>query len=273
MGIPGRLALVLALSVMVACVFAYGQEDLHNLVSETVNNELHSQSGEHYWMFEDANSSARKHEITRVIETKECWLRWPLSIDSHPATAQEKKKAEERLQQLVNDSQAREKNRKEIDEDTKKANGVMQILPDAFLFRKTGQQGRTIQLAFRPNPKYEPSSNEGKVFHAMSGVLVIDMKEKRLRQISGQLTEDIDFGGGILGKIRKGGTFKVIQQELAPGDWEVTLLDVHVSGRALLFHTISEQQHETMTNFKPVPANIDLRQAAEIVRSGSQIAK
>lgn len=270
MGLRRQLGLGMALSLVLACGCAYGQDDLHALVSETVNNELHSQSGEHYWMFRDANSGGAKPEIKRVVETKECWFSWPLSVDGHPATNDDKKKAEDRLQQLVNDAQAREKNRKEIDEDTKKANGVMQILPDAFLYKKTSQRGQTIQLAFRPNPNYKPSSNEAKVFHSMAGVLIIDAKEKRLKQIAGKLTEDVDFGGGILGKIHKGGTFKVIQTEVAPGDWEVTLLDVHVSGRALFFHTISEQQHETMTQFKPVPANIALNQAAQMAKDGAQ---
>lgn len=270
MSFRGELGLGLVAVCFLVCGSAYGQEDLHALVADVVNNELHSQSGEHFWMFKDANAGANRRETKRVVETKECWFSWPLSINGHPATAEDKKKAKERLEQLVNDPQAREKNRKEIDEDSNKANSVLKILPDAFVFRKAGQQGRLLQLAFKPNPKYEPSSNEAKVFHAMAGVLVVDVKEKRLRKIAGTLTHDIDFGAGILGKIREGGTFKVIQTEMAPGDWEVTLLDVHVSGRALFFHTISEQQHERMTNFEAVPARMDLKQAVQMAETGAR---
>jgi hypothetical protein len=44
--------------------------------------------------------------------------------------------------------------------------------------------------------------------------------------------------------------------------------DVHISGRALFFHPISEQQHEVKSQFKRVPAGLRLAQAASIV-SGS----
>ena len=80
-------------------------------------------------------------------------------------------------------------------------------------------------------PQYRPSSNEAKVFHAMEGVLLIDAKQTRLAKLTGKLISDVDFGFGILGRLRKGGTFEVVQSEVAPNDWEVSLLDVHISGR------------------------------------------
>ena len=170
---------------------------------------------------------------------------------------------------MVKDPDTRRKSRQEIDEDDQKANALLKILPDAFLFSGIVRQGGSIRLNFRPNPKYSPSSNEAKVFHQMAGVLVINAKETRLARIAGKLTSDVDFGLGILAKIQKGGTFNIVQSEIAPGDWEITLLDVHISGRALFFHTIAEQQHEVETRFKPVPAGISLQQAASLVQQAA----
>ena len=99
----------------------------------------------------------------------------------------------------------------------------------------------------------------------MEGVLLIDAKQTRLAKLSGELISDVDFGLGILGKLKKGGTFEVVQSEVAPGDWEVSLLDVHISGRALFFHSIGEQQHEARSQFKPVPSGLSLVQAAHMV--------
>ena len=90
------------------------------------------------------------------------------------------------------------------------------------------------------------------------------------RRISGELLSDVDFGFGILGKLNKGGTFEVVQSQVAPGDWEVSLLDVHISGRALLFHSISEQQDEVRSEFKPVPSGLSLAQAASMVAKSSK---
>src|SRR5581483_5271383 len=104
---------------------------------------------------------------------------------------------------------------------------------DAFLFQVAGRHGETVRLQFRPNPAFDPPSNEAKVFHAMAGILVINTRAKRLEKINGTLMSDIDFGFGILGKIHKGGTFAVVQSEMAPSDWEVTSLNVNINGRAL----------------------------------------
>jgi hypothetical protein len=143
-------------------------------------------------------------------------------------------------------------------------------LPEAFLFARAGREGKSIRLKFRPNPKYRPSSNEAKVFHAMEGVLLIDAKQTRLAKLSGRLISDVDFGFGILGKLRKGGTFEAVQSEVAPKDWEVSLLDVDISGRALFFDSIGEQQHEVRSQVKPVPSGLSLAQAASMVAKNSK---
>jgi hypothetical protein len=45
----------------------------------------------------------------------------------------------------------------------------------------------------------------------------------------------------------------------------MSLLDVRITGRALFFHTNSEQQHEIRSQFRPVPSGLSLAQAAAMV--------
>ena len=240
-------------------------EDPHSLVEEVVKNETQSDQNPHYWIYLEDNTQHGKREQNRILQMHDCWLRWPVKINGRNPSDQDKKKADEEIQKLVSDPQARQQDRQKIDEDSNKASTLLKILPDAFLFTDAGRVGQRLKLRFRPNPKYNPSSNEAKVFHNMAGFLLIDPKEKRLAEISGKLIQDVGFFGGILGKLRKGGTFAVIQTEVAAQDWEVTTLDVHITGKALFFHTISEQQRECMTNFKPVPDGISLKDAAALV--------
>jgi hypothetical protein len=200
----------------------------------------------------------------------DCWLTWPVSIDGHPPTQEELKHAQEEIDRLVNKDDARKKNRKEIDADGQKSAELLKLLPNAFLFTRSAHEGRSIRLKFRPNPNYRASSNEAKVFHSMEGVLLLDPKQNRLVKLSGKLISDVDFGFGILGKLQKGGTFEVVQSQVAPKDWEVSLLDVHISGRALFFHSIGEQQHEVRTQFKPVPHGLNLAEAASMLTQGSK---
>jgi hypothetical protein len=66
--------------------------------------------------------------------------------------------------------------------------------------------------------------------------------------------------------LQEDGTFDVRQQQVGPGHWEISLLKVNIHGRALFFKTISVQQDEKHTNFKRIPDELTLAQAADLVR-------
>jgi len=258
--------LLVALSFLLLSPAATAQVNPQALVSEMVENELESQKHPRYWMFLDSERKPGRTELSRVIQMPTCWLKWPIAIDGHPPTEKEQKHALEQLEKLENSVNARKKNRDEIDADGQKSAELMKLLPNAFLFIRGGREGKSVRLKFRPNPKFRPSSNEAKVFHRMEGVLLIDAEQTRLAKLSGTLISNVDFGFGILGKLQKGGSFEVVQSEVAPKDWEMSLLDVHISGRALFFHSIGEQQHEVRSQFKPVPSGLSLAEAVSVVK-------
>jgi hypothetical protein len=265
----GRFREVLSFFLL-ASMAAIAQGNPQALVTKMVENELRSQNHPRYWMYLDSKRKPGRSEVFRVIQMPECWLTWPVTIDEHAPTEAEQKHAREQLEKLVNNADARKKSRSEIDADGRKSAELLKLLLDAFLFTKAGREGNYVQLKFRPNPKYRPPNNEAKVFHRMEGVLLIDAQQTRLAKLSGALISDVDFGFGILGKLKKGGTFEVVQSEVAPRDWEVSLLDVHISGRALFFHSIGEQQNEVRSQFKPVPSGLSLAQAAAMVAKNSK---
>lgn len=256
--------------LLLTSTVAVGQGDARVLVSKMVDNELESQKHPRYWMYLDHQRKAAKNEVDRIVQMPECWLAWPVSINGHPPTEEETKHAREQLEKLAKDADARKRNREEIVADAQKSATLLKMLPKAFLFTNDGQVGDSIRFRFRPDPKFQPTSNEAKVFHSMEGVLLVDAKQTRLAKLSGELISDVNFGLGILGKLEKGGRFEVVQSEVAPHDWEMSRLDVHISGRALFFHTISEQQHEVRSQFRPVPAELRLAQAALIVSATAQ---
>jgi hypothetical protein len=247
------------------------QDSPRELVAKMVQNELTSQKQPRYWMYLDSTEKPGQTEVDRVIQTPECWVSWPVSVNGSPPTEKEMSKARDHMESLVNNPRLRRKNRAEIDADSHKSAELLKMLPDVFLFTGDGRQGNSVRLKFRPNPKYRPPSNESKVFHHMEGIVLIDAKQIRLARLSGTLTSDVEFGFGILGKLQKGGTFEVIQSEVAPNYWEVSLLDVQISGRALFFHTIGEQQHEIKSQFESVRSDLGVAEAAaRVVRNSNQ---
>jgi hypothetical protein len=267
---PVVLTAILSSIFLVPSSAVTADQDLRAVVSKMVENELNAQKNPRYWMYLDNKRERNHSQVDRVLQLPECWMTWPVSIDGRPPTAAERQHARGEIDKLVHDQDARRKNHRDIESDLQKANSVLKILPEAFLFIRDGRAGRSIKLKFRPDPKYDPSSNEAKVFHRMQGTLLIDAAEIRLARLNGYLISDVDFGLGILGKVYRGGTFEVVQSRLLPKVWEVSRLDVHISGRALLFHTIGEQQHETKTQFKRVPSGLTLAQAAALVEGGVQ---
>ena len=247
------------------------QDNPRELVLKMVQNELASQKEPRYWMYLDSKEKPGRTEVDRVIQTPECWVSWPVSVNGIRPTEKEVSNAREYMESLVNNPRLRRKNRGEIDADSRKSAELLKMLPDVFLFTEDGRQGNSVRLKFRPNPKYRPPSNESKVFHHMEGILLIDAKQIRLAKLSGTLASDVEFGFGILGKLQKGGTFEVVQSEVAPNDWEVSLLDVQITGRALFFHTIGEQQHEVKSQFEPVRPDLGVAQAAaKVARNSDQ---
>jgi hypothetical protein len=139
------------------------------------------------------------------------------------------------------------------------------MMPDAFLFSHGERRGDLIQLNFRPNPHFKPHTREAQVFHAMEGSISLT-KQNRLAEISGHLTREVKFAGGLLGHLDEGGQFDVQQAEVAPGYWELTVLKVQMKGKALFFKTIGAQQKFSKSNFKLVPDDLTMAQAAELLR-------
>jgi hypothetical protein len=99
--------------------------------------------------------------------------------------------------------------------------------------------------------------------------MVVDTKQKRIKQLRGTLTHDVDFGYGLLGKLQKGGTFEIERQQIAPGIWDITTTHIHIQGRALIFKSISEEQDEVTSNYHRTPASLSLADAAKMLKDGS----
>jgi hypothetical protein len=120
-------------------------------------------------------------------------------------------------------------------------------------------------LTFKPNPRFQPSSHEARVLNALAGSLWVNAREQRIAAIQGHLVHEVRFLGGFGGHLDQGGVFRVRTAEVAPGHWQIAALKVHMKGKALFFKTISVQQDESRTNFREVPNNWSLAQAAEML--------
>src|SRR5262249_51335956 len=161
-------------------------------------------------------------------------LKRPMVIDGRELNPKQRQQSDS---QLGLNPEALRKSVKDNGQDNAKSQRMLSMLPNAFIFSYGEHHGDLVQLLFKPNPTFHPRGHEAEVLHAMQGNVWVNERQNRLAGISGRLTESVKFGAGLLGHLDRGGTFNVKQQEVAPGYWELTVLDVQMRGKALFFKT------------------------------------
>jgi len=267
--LSAKLALPLLIALCLSAAAQVGNRNPNELARSILNNEIKSEAQDQsHWMFRLSTEKAGGgSETDEVVETKDGDLRRPLLINGRKTSDKE---ANRRVQQLAHDSGALHRSLREKNEDTARSQRMLKMLPDAFVFQYGEAKGNVVELKFSPNPKFKPPSHEAQVFHAMQGSLWLDTKQSRLQGISGRLMYEVKFGGGFLGHLDPGGTFEVKQAEVAPGYWELTLLNVHMKGKALFFKTIAVQQRNSRTDFKRIADTVTAAKGAEMLLEQTQ---
>jgi len=124
-----------------------------------------------------------------------------------------------------------------------------------------------LRFTFTPNPAFSPHDREAQIYRGMRGTLWIDPVHERITHVKAELFKDVTFGWGILGKLHKGGRYEAAQTQVAPGVWEMTLLDVDFRGSVLFFGRIRIQRKETSTDFTPTSPGLTLQSAIKQLMS------
>ena len=251
-------------AICFAAAASAADTDPNQLVRRVIENELQAENhDDSHWLLRlQTYKPGGAKETDAVIETKDGDLKKPLLTNGQPVS---KAEAEKRLEKSAQDSDALQKSRKEENEDSAHSQELLKMLPDAFIFKFGARRGNLVQLKFSPNPKFTPPNREAEVFHAMQGYVWLDTKQSRLAEISGHLIHEVKFGGGILGHLDPGGTFDVKQARVAPGYWELTVLNVHMNGKALFFKTIAVRQQYSRSQFKQVPDDLTVEQGVKML--------
>lgn len=244
-----------------------GKLQAGELLRRVVAGELKAQNDDHSrWMHEVREGGSGKEQVKLVVQTEEGELERLEVVKGQPLTAEQQRQEDNRIQELVHHPGEQSKNRRAQEEDAGRTEHLMKMLPDAVTAKYEKCDSDLVELLFVPNPIFHPSSHEASVFHSMEGRIWVNQRASRIAEIQGRLMNDVKFAGGLLGHLDKGGEFHVKQSEVAPGHWEITLLHVNMRGKALFFKTISVQQDEVSSNFRRVPDNLTMTQAAEELR-------
>jgi hypothetical protein len=235
------------------------------LVREVVYNELHDHQGHGYWRYWIEQRMPKETRLKVQVETAEGPVTRLSQSNGRPLSIEDQQEEQARLDHLLNSPGEQARHRQEYADDEKHIGRIVALLPDAFLFEYAGEENGCYRLRFRPNPDYHARSIEARIFHAVSGELWVSARYKRLARLDGHLVENVDFGYGILGRLYKGGWFRLERTQVSATDWKTERLEIHMSGRAMLFKTIARETSEARGGFVPVLAGMNLAQGMTLL--------
>jgi len=118
-------------------------------------------------------------------------------------------------------------------------------MKDAFLPHWIGREmkdGRYCDvLTLDPNPDFRPRSMLQGALQHVSIKIWVDHQENELVYGEATVISDISVGGGIFGKLYRGGVFSMEQQQFAPGVWLPVRMQYDYTVRKFLF---TSEEHQ-----------------------------
>ena len=128
--------------------------------------------------------------------------------------------------------------RAEMVRERDKEKDFIRSLPDAFNFQYAGDQ--TINghpswvFSFTPRPGFRPPTRETSFLKTLSGKLWIAQNEHQLVRLMGTLQEDVDFGAGLFGSVKKGSTITLEQMPVPEGYWFPSFTEIEFRAKVLV---------------------------------------
>jgi hypothetical protein len=264
--LTGWLALLLAVPAFSQSASVDQATSANDLARAVVANELKSQDARpSRWMYHVDREEQGKKKAKEVVQTGQGSLDRLVEIDGHPPNDHEQQQEKKRIEALVRHPEEQQRLEQLRKKDAEQCKSFFKTIPDAFVFSYAGREGDLIKLSYKPNPTFQPSSREARVYHAMEGEMWVHGTQRRLARIRGRLIADVKFAGGLLGHLEKGGEFNVEQTEVSASQWELTVMEVNVNGKALFFKTIAVQEKEYRNDFRRVRDDLTLAEAADVL--------
>lgn len=197
----------------------------------------------------------------RVVETQWGKIRFLQNEDGQALNPQREGDERGRLAAIVSDPEGFKRTEAARVDDEQHAKQMLTLLPKAFLFDPPVAEGNVFRLSFRPNPAYQPQGMEEKVLHGMSGTVLIDRQQTRLRGIDARMPSDVSLGFGMLATIKAGSNFSTQRiPEVAP-DWKTLSVHTDINGRALFLKTIARSGDSKRSDYKKIPDTISVQDA------------
>ncbi|HEX3473294.1 MAG TPA: hypothetical protein VHT28_19090, partial [Silvibacterium sp.] len=238
------------------------------LVRRAAHNELGTGDG-HPFRYVLHKIDDGRITTKEIVETKDGDVARLIATGDQPLSPEAAQAEIDRLNNLLAHPEIQAHRHKREQEDSTRANEMIRLLPDAFIYQFEGMvdtpSGPSYRLSFKPNPNFHPPDREAEVYHGMMGELWIDQRQERMTRLDAHLIDDVDFGWGILGRLYKGGSIVVEQKDVGNGHWETTHMKLDLHGKALLIKTLTFETTEDASEFQPVHPQMGYQDAVHLL--------
>lgn len=220
---------------------------------------------------EDEKGSTTKE----VVQTRDGSVARLIAINGKPLTPEQESTEAARLQRLLDQPDLQERRRKREKDDAERAQKIVHVMPDAFLYTYEGivpgPNGPAIRLSFKPKPGFDPPDQETKVAVGIQGELWIDEAQERMVRLDAHLFEDVDFGWGILGRLYKGGSIRIENADVGNHNWQLQRMKLDLTGKALMLKTLTFRVTENGTSYEAVPREMSYKDGIRLLQSKAPI--
>jgi hypothetical protein len=261
---------LLWVTILVLSVSIVQAQSPQQIIQQAVNIERVADQNDHSnWVYLEEIRKPKEHLLQWVGGTQQGSVARVLEKDEQKLPESRQR---EIIQAFLHDTKAQKKQVSEANHDYQQIDDLLKLLPIAFIWTETGVTPTNTSLHFEPAPNFHPPTREARVFSTMTGDLVLDNQQHRIYKVSGHLIHDVNFGGGLLGKLKERSSFSLQQDQVGPSLWELTTFHVDLEGNALLFKSISLQQDDERTRFQAEPPTLTLDQAAATILSQPDVS-
>ena len=255
--------------VLAAAAAAAQAQDAKQIVQQVVNAELAANRDDHsHWRYVETEMDRSKYV---VVETEHGALKRHIEAEGKPASSAVLAEDDEYIQKFIHDPSLQAKQRQNGLKDDEEFTELINLFPQAFTWKIVSETPERVTLAFQPDPNFHPPDMEARVLGRMAGMLIVDKAGHRIWTFQGALGEDVTIGFGWLARIKQGSSFRIEHRPVGGGVWLVTQTHIHISGHALFFKTIGQQEDEEKSDFTQVPPGTTLEQAVGMLQGPAKM--
>lgn len=220
----------------------------------------------------------RKGDTTReVIESAQGNVARLIQRDGKPITTTEDAAERSRLNDILASPNDFLKHQQRDSAGMSYAIQLIKLMPQAGLYnyapgqpQPPGATSPQVVIDFQPNPAFHPPSMIAEVLTGLKGRVWLDARTGTMTRIEGDIIRPVNFGWGVVAHIYPGGHVEFEQTLIEGKRWTYSHLDMNITVREIMFHTVNEKTKMSAWNFQLLLVPMSFQEAVHALL-GQQI--